>query len=174
MRILRRVACSVALSFSFALVAAAGQQQVAPAAPLPDSAERPSFVNWLNDFRVFATSKGISPATLDRTLTNLEPLPVVIERDRTQAEQTLSVDAYVKRRVTRAIVRTAKTMAAKYGTVLRKIERRYGVPRQILVAVWGLESNFGRFSGLRPTIQAMATLAREGRRGDLFRDQLLA
>ena len=172
MRRVRLFALILALSFSFALAAADGQ--VTPVPPLPASPERPAFADWLTGFRSFAVGQGISASTLDRALTNLEPLPVVIERDRSQAEQTLSVETYVKRRATRAMVRTAKTMLARHATVLRQVEHKYGVSRQVLIAIWGLESNFGRFSGVRPTIQALATLAWEGRRGDMFRDQLLA
>ena len=107
-----------------------------------------------------------------RALDGLTPLPVVVERDRGQAEAVLSIDAYVRRRLTPTIVRRAREMATKHRTVLEKVGTTYGVQPRYLVAVWGLESNFGRFTGVRPTVQALATLAFDGRRGALFRNEL--
>lgn len=135
---------------------------------------RPAFADWLQQFRETALQEGIGAATLDRAFNGLEPLPVVVERDRTQKELILTVQQYVAQRVTRSMVRAARRAAAAHGSLLRRVQRTYGVPGQIVVAVWGLESNFGRFSGVRPTIQALATLAWEGRREALFRQQLLA
>lgn len=117
---------------------------------------------------------GISTGTLDKALNNLEPSPIVIERDRTQRELTLTVRQYVKQRVTRGVIRTARKAKQRHAKLLARVEKKYGVSRDVIVAVWALESNFGRFSGVRPTIQALSTLAWEGRRGRLFRDELLA
>src|SRR5690606_31815487 len=69
-------------------------------------------------------------------------------------------------------VRTARRMMARHRTLLRKVSARYGVDPRILVAIWGLESSFGRFTGTRPTIPVLATLAWDGRRGEFFRNQL--
>ncbi len=110
---------------------------------------------------------------MNAALTNLEPNPTVIERDQSQAEVVLSVDQYLQRRLTRAVVRTGRQMASKHDGVLSRVGAAYGVPPRILVSIWGLESNFGRFSGVRPTIQALATLAWEGRRGPFFRGELM-
>jgi membrane-bound lytic murein transglycosylase B len=96
-----------------------------------------------------------------------------MQRDRTQKEKVLTIDEYIDLRVTPAVVKRAREMTRRHAAVLRKVEEQYGVPRQVIVAVWGLESNFGRFSGMRPTIPALATLAWEGRRATLFRAQLL-
>jgi membrane-bound lytic murein transglycosylase B len=85
----------------------------------------------------------------------------------------LTVDQYIERRLTRAVVRTAQQMATRHRALLSHVADRYGVPPRVIVAVWGLESNFGRFSGVRPTIQALATLAWEGRRGEFFRGELM-
>jgi membrane-bound lytic murein transglycosylase B len=117
--------------------------------------------------------RGLSPEVVDRAFSNLEPSPTVIERDQTQAEIVLTIDQYMQRRLTRPVVRTARQMAAKHRALLSRVSASYGVPSRVLVAVWGLESNFGRFSGVRPTIQALATLAWEGRRGDFFRGELM-
>lgn len=134
---------------------------------------RPLFAEWLKQFRAEAEATGISAATLDRALTGLEPLHIVIERDRTQRELTLSVADYVKQRVTKAMIRNARAAARQHAALLRRVERQYGVPAETVIAVWALESNLGRFSGVRPSIQALSTLAWEGRRGKLFRSELL-
>jgi membrane-bound lytic murein transglycosylase B len=98
---------------------------------------------------------------------------VVVERDRTQAEMVLSVDEYVRRRLTTRFVKAANEHGAAERATLRKVADRYGVQPRFLVAVWGLESNFGRFSGVRPVVQALATLAWEGRRGAFFTNELM-
>ena len=116
--------------------------------------------------------RGISAAVAARALDGLTPLPVVVERDRGQAEAVLSIDDYVRRRITPTTVRRAREMAARHQVILEKVGKAYGVQPRFLVAVWGIESNFGRFTGVRPTVQALATLAYDGRRGTLFRNEL--
>ena len=99
---------------------------------------------------------------------------MVTERDRTQPERTLSLDQYLKRRLDKKMVKTAREMAKRHATLLKKVSADYGVPPSVLVAVWGLESNFGRFSGVRPTIAALATLAYDNRRASMFRQELFS
>lgn len=137
-------------------------------------AERPDFGDWMSSLRQEASSRGVTAATIERALAFDEPLAVVVERDRTQAETILTVDQYVERRLTRALVRTARQRAGTHRSLLRDVSRTYQVPSRYLVAIWGLESNFGRFSGVRPTVHALATLAWDGRRAALFRDELFA
>lgn len=143
----------------------------APATPsTPERADFPTFVALLKEE---ALLRGISPEVVDRALTDLEPNPTVIQRDQSQAEIVLTIEQYIDRRLTRSVVRTARQMATKHRALLARVSREYGVPSRVLVSVWGLESNFGRFSGVRPTIQALATLAWEGRRGEFFRGELM-
>ena len=145
-----------------------------PAVVAPTSAgERVDFPTFVEALRAEALGRGISAETLDRALTGLEASPSVIERDQTQTELVLSVDEYVSRRLTRAVIRTGRQSATKHKPLLQKVTKEYGVPGRYIVAIWGLESNFGRFSGVRPTIQALATLAWEGRRGTFFRGELM-
>ena len=134
---------------------------------------RPSFDAWLAAAREQALARGISEPTVARAFDGLEPLPVVVERDRTQAEAVLTVDEYVRRRLTPRFVRTANERSAAERATLARVGARYGVQPRFLVAVWGLESNFGRFSGVRPVVQALATLAWEGRRGAFFTNELM-
>jgi membrane-bound lytic murein transglycosylase B len=159
------------------LCAAAGARGQTPPPPaqlpgvqLPPPAQ--PFSEWLVALRAEALNRGIREATLARALDGLEPLPVVLERDRSQAEQVLSLDRYIQKHVTRKVVKTAAQRAKEQAALLTKVQAKYGVPRGIVIAIWGLESNFGRFSGVRPTIQALATLAYDPRRAAMFREEL--
>jgi membrane-bound lytic murein transglycosylase B len=166
----RVFAATLVVSALLALPPAAVGQE--PAAP-EHAAGGPPFSEWLAEFRVEALAQGVSEATFDRAFEGVEAQAVIVERDRTQTEKILTVDEYIARRVTPAVVRRARHMTRQHARVLREVEKAYGVPRQVLVAIWALESNFGRFSGVRPTIPALATLAWEGRRAAFFRSELL-
>ena len=135
--------------------------------------ERPAFDDWLQSVRQEALDRGIRPAIVAKAFDGLAPLEVVVERDRNQAETVLTVDDYVRRRLTTRFVRAANEKAAGERRTLARVGQRYGVQPRFLVAVWGMESNFGRFSGVRPVVQALATLAWEGRRGAFFREELM-
>jgi membrane-bound lytic murein transglycosylase B len=165
-----RVVCAAVLIGSLASVPSVNSVAVAVAQPTDP---RPDFPTFVAGVRTDALARGISEATVDRALTGLEPSPSVIERDQTQTEAVLTVDQYLSRRLTRPLVRTARQMAARHDALLRRVSAEYGVPARVIVSIWGLESNFGRFSGVRPTIQALATLAWEGRRGPFFRGELM-
>jgi membrane-bound lytic murein transglycosylase B len=146
-------------------------QSLPPLAPLPSSV--PPFDAWLDELRAEAVARGISTATIEQTLTGLEPVDQVLERDRSQAEFALDIDEYLKRRLTPVTLRTARTMLARHRSLTNKVSAKYSVPGHVLIAVWGLESNFGRFSGVRPTVPTLVTLAYDPRRGPLFRNELL-
>jgi len=152
---------------------AVGVVQPTPPAPVASEPGREDFQTWLIGVRAEAVARGISEATLDAALTDLQPLPVVLERDRAQAELVLSLDEYLKRRLTRAFIRTGREMAVKQREILKRVSTEYGVQAKYLVAIWGVESNYGRFQGVRPIIQALATLAWDGRRGAFFTGELL-
>lgn len=134
---------------------------------------RPPFDDWLAGVRQVALDRGIAPGTVAAAFDGLTPLEVVVQRDRTQAEAVETVDEYVRKRLTPRFVRTANEQARAQRRVLARVAERFAVQPRFLVAVWGLESNFGRFTGTRPVVQALATLAWEGRRGPFFTDELL-
>jgi len=138
-----------------------------------DVSPPPTFADFLADVRAEALSKGISEATLDLALADLTPEPVVVARDRAQPEQTLSLDAYVARRVGARMQATGRAKLAAYHDLLTRVGAAYGVAPAIVVAVWGLESNYGQFTGTYSTIRALATLAYDGRR-PLFRRELIS
>jgi len=134
---------------------------------------RPSFGEWLAAIRTEAIERGIREEIVERALADIqEPLAIVVERDRSQAEVVLSLEAYVQRRITRRMVTMAREMFRQHRDLLDRVGSAYGVSPATIVAIWGLESNFGRFTGVRPTVAALATLAWEGRRSALFRREL--
>ena len=141
-------------------------QQAPTVPPLPAA----SFDEWLSGVRAEALKRGIHEATIDQAFAGLEPLPVVVERDRTQAELVLTLDRYLQRHLTKKVLDTAAAMRRAHADVLAQVQEKYGVPPGTVVAIWGLESNFGRFSGVRPTIQTLATLAYDPRRSAMFRE----
>jgi peptidoglycan lytic transglycosylase B len=146
-------------------------QETLPVVPVEGP---PPFETWLADLRAEALSRGIRSEVVDSALGGLQPIEQILERDRTQAEFVLDLDAYLKRRLTRATVKTASQMYTQHKALLQKIAKTYSVQPQMIVAIWGLESNFGRFSGVRPTIATLATLAYDPRRAPLFRGELFS
>src|SRR6185436_14427568 len=161
------VACLLLIEPAFAQVAVP-----APAAA-PVEEARPEFSEFVAKLKEQALTQGVTPATVEAALTNLEPLEVVVERDRSQPEVELTIDQYVSRRLTRSFVRTAADKQREHRADLAAIAKKYGVSTSVLVAIWGMESNFGRFTGTRPTVQALATLAWEGRRRAFFTTELI-
>ncbi|HUR33390.1 MAG TPA: lytic murein transglycosylase [Vicinamibacterales bacterium] len=148
-------------------------QAPSPTAASSEPAARPAFSEWLEGVRAEAIARGFRQEVVDQALANIdEPMPVVIERDRTQAETVLSIEAYLARQITARRVRTGRDMLARNKATLDKVADRYGVPVKIIGGIWGMESNFGRFSGVRPTIAALATLAWDPRRSTYFRGEL--
>jgi membrane-bound lytic murein transglycosylase B len=148
------------------------QADVAPAA---QDQTRPSFSEWLDEVRVEAIARGLREETVDQALATVgEPLSIVLERDRTQAETVLPLETYIARQLRAPTLRRARQMASRHADLLKRIEERYDVPPQVIMSVWGIESNFGRFTGVRPIIAALATLAWDPRRSTLFRTELFS
>ena len=151
----------------------AAVQEQTPAAEAEAPPVRPPFPEWLNGVREEALARGIGAATVDAAFEGLEPLPVVIERDRGQAEFSFTLDQYIARRLTPLMIRDTRRAYRRHRTLLQRVGRRYRVPPTVIASVWALESNLGRFSGVRSTIAALATLAWDGRR-QFFREELFA
>ena len=133
------------------------------------------FSAWLEVLREDARSAGISEKTLAAALADLEaPEPRVIELDQKQPEMTESLEAYVAARVSPERIAEGRLMLQRYPTWLGRVERKYKVQRRFIVALWGIESNYGRHTGKHPVIPALVTLAYDTRRGEYFRKELLA
>jgi membrane-bound lytic murein transglycosylase B len=145
-----------------------------PAAHAAQTApDRPPFSEWLDALRTEALAAGISAETVDAALATVEaPEEEVVERDRSQPERVRTLEDYVGGWLTPRTVSRARAVADRHASLLQQVSDRYGVPSPVMVAVWGLESNFGRFTGTDPTVAALATLAYDPRRSDLFRREL--
>ncbi|MEZ5733612.1 MAG: lytic murein transglycosylase [Paracoccaceae bacterium] len=132
------------------------------------------FAGWIAGFRNRAMAKGISAATLDRAFKGVAYNPAVIEKDRNQSEFTKALWDYLDSAVSDSRVTNGKAALRKHRRLLDRIEATYGVDKEIVVAIWGLESAYGAVRGDTPLIEALATLAYEGRRGAFFESQLIA
>lgn len=132
------------------------------------------FAPWLQGVRAEAVKSGLPAAAVDRALTGVNFDPQIIRRDRGQGVFQQSFLQFSDRMVSKdRLTRGPKQMAANAG-LLAAIEKKYGVPGEVLVAFWGLETDFGADKGKYPIIQSLATLSYDCRRADFFRPQLIA
>lgn len=131
------------------------------------------FSAWLAEFKQEAIGAEISVATIDNTLQQVELLPDIIELDHSQPEFISPFLEYYYRRVDARKIILGREFLARHDALLSQIETRYGVPKTLLVAFWGMETNFGKNQGDIDTFSALATLAYDGRRAGFFRNQLL-
>ncbi|MGB7322660.1 MAG: lytic murein transglycosylase [Albidovulum sp.] len=132
------------------------------------------FDRWIAAFKGRAQAQGIKSATLDRAFQGIEYNTYVIEKDRNQSEFTKTIWDYLDSAVSDSRVTNGKAALKKNRKLLDKIEARYGVDKEVVVAIWGLESAYGAVRGDTPLIEALATLAFDGRRGKFFESQLIA
>jgi membrane-bound lytic murein transglycosylase B len=137
-------------------------------------AEGQSFAEWLKGLRAEALAQGIRRATLDRALASIAPIPRVIELDQHQPETTLTLAQYIERIVTPQREAEARAHYRDNASLLHEIGARFGVAPRFIVALWGIETDFGRNMGTYKVIPALATLAYDGRRAAFFRGELLA
>jgi membrane-bound lytic murein transglycosylase B len=131
------------------------------------------FDGWLSAFRQDARAQGISSATLDAALSGIVPNERVIELDRRQPEFLQTFSAYLERRVTATQVARGLDQLAQHAALLDAVEQKYGIPKTVLVAFWGLETRYGAVLGNLNVPTSLATLAYDGRRSGFFRSQLL-
>jgi membrane-bound lytic murein transglycosylase B len=121
---------------------------------------------------VEARGRGFSQTLLDEALGGIEPGMRVLESDRSQAELNPGFARYLSTRLTRDTTARGKALAKTHATLLARIEQQFGVQRRFVLAIWGLESRYGRVQGRVPVFQALATLAWDPRRAAFFRGEL--
>lgn len=131
-----------------------------------------NFDTWLADLRAEATAKGISQQAISAGLAGVTLDQSVLSRDRSQKVFSQSFEEFSGRMVPPRLARGSNLMK-QYGSVLFRIEQAYGVPGEVLVAIWGLETDFGANTGKFPTLRALATLAYDCRRAEFFRGELM-
>jgi membrane-bound lytic murein transglycosylase B len=138
------------------------------------SLAKQSFNMWLKDFKVKAAKNGISERTISAALSNLSPNPKVIELDRNQPNVKWTFAKYRERIVHPDRIKKGQEAYKNNITALKNTESLYGVPAEIIVALWGVESNYGATMGDFDVIRSLATLAWDGRREKLFTEELMA
>ncbi|KPP93108.1 MAG: membrane-bound lytic murein transglycosylase B [Rhodobacteraceae bacterium HLUCCA08] len=163
----------------------------APAQPLaPDASHRPqardpdlliaqgtanaAFDRWIEGFRARALARGIEPALFDAAFAGIRYNADVIARDRNQAEFSKALWEYLDTAVSDIRVSNGRDAFARHAELLARIEADHGVEAEIVTAIWGLESAYGAVRGDTHVVEAMATLAHDGRRRDFFEGQLMA
>jgi membrane-bound lytic murein transglycosylase B len=135
--------------------------------------QQPSFEAWLDSFRKEAFGSGISQKTLDAAFSGLEPIPQVIELDRSQSEFKLTLKEYLHRVVSEDRITTGRKKLKENHPLLNRVALRYGLQPRFLVALWGIETDFGSSSGSFPVIDSLVTLAYDSRRSSSFRKELI-
>jgi lytic murein transglycosylase len=135
--------------------------------------QRDNFENWLDAFKQEASAQGLSQRTIAFALNGVAYDPAVIAHDRSQSVFQQSFEQFSGRAVSPSRLRKGANMLKRYGSILERIEERYGVPGPVLVAIWGLESDYGVNQGKFSTIRSLATLAFDCRRSEKFRTELL-
>ncbi|RED51080.1 lytic murein transglycosylase [Aestuariispira insulae] len=132
-----------------------------------------AFEDWVSRFKSEAIKAGISQATLDRAFKDLKPVPKVLEYDRKQPEFTRTLWVYLNNGVSEARIKRGRELLVKHASLLDKVYKQYGVQPRFLVAFWGLETNFGDYTGGFPVVDALATLAHDPRRSEFFQGELI-
>ena len=172
-------------ALSACLMAVACAVAPKPAPPVPPRAAIPiappqfnsgdsRFDAFLMQARKEALAEGVAPATFDRATAGLRPIPEIMNMNANQPEFARPVWAYLDTAVSARRVRDAQVMLDRYGAVLDRIEAQSGVPKEILVAIWGIETDYGAATGSYPLFAALATLAYSGPRADYARPEFLA
>jgi membrane-bound lytic murein transglycosylase B len=133
-----------------------------------------AFSQFLDDLRPRALKSGISASLYDRTVAGLTPDPRVKKLSRRQPEFNTPIWQYINKRVSPIRIATGRKMKAKHAARLAAIEARFGVDRHILLAIWGMETNYGSYKGKMSIIRSLATMGFEGRRARFGRTQLIA
>ena len=131
-----------------------------------------NFTAWLDEFKAEAAGKGVSAAAIASGLGGVTLDQAVLSRDRSQKVFSQTFEEFSGRMVPPRLTRGA-SMLKQYGSVLSRIEQTYGVPGEVLVAIWGLETDYGANIGKFPTIRSLVTLAYDCRRTEMFRAELI-
>ncbi|MEP1767177.1 MAG: lytic murein transglycosylase [Sulfitobacter sp.] len=130
--------------------------------------------SWITEFRPKALQAGITAQIFDSSMAHVTYAPKVVHRDRNQSEFTKTIWEYLKTAVSDLRVRNGKAALKSQEKALRAIEAQYGVPAEVVTAIWGLESAYGTFRGGDSVLNSMASLAYDARRAAFFEGQVIA
>jgi len=132
------------------------------------------FNSFLAGLRRDALAQGIRPGTVDLAFRYIQFLPKVIELDQRQPDHVLTFAEFITKVVNPQRIEDARRNAGENWGLLQRVHQRYGVQPRFIVALWGVESDFGKTQGSYSVPAALATLAYEGRRGPMFRGELMS
>lgn len=132
-----------------------------------------SFAAWRAELKAEALAAGVSAATFDHAFQDVRPNPDVLAKDSVQPEYTRPVWAYLDSAVSPKNIATGQQRLSENAAALRRATKAYGIPPQIVIAIWGLESRYGETTGGYNVIEALATLAYDSRRPEVFRRNLI-
>ena len=132
------------------------------------------FPEWLQQFKADAVASGLKADVVDSALAGIEPDRTIIQRDRAQQSFAMDFLSFSAKKVVPYRLSKGRTLIQSNAKLFRHLESEYGVPAEILVALWGLETDFGAVQGDTPTLRALTTLAWDCRRPEKFRTELLA
>lgn len=141
--------------------------------PQTVKADAADFDRWLQDLKVEALTSGISEDIFSRAMKDITFKPKVVSLDRNQPETRKTLDMYLERAVSQHRTDYGRNMLAKHEKLLAEISTHYKVQPRFIIALWGIETSFGRYTGGFRVTEALATLAYDGRRAAFFRKELL-
>lgn len=147
----------------------------ASASANPDAPQDPAAFNaWVSDFRQRAAAEGIDTATLAEAFDRASYQPRILELDRSQPEFTRQIWSYLDTAVSSTRISNGRERLAANRATADAVTQQYGVPGEVIVAIWGIESNYGSNFGDFETIDALSTLGFDGRRQSFARGELMA
>jgi membrane-bound lytic murein transglycosylase B len=135
--------------------------------------EEGSFDDWIAHIKQLAKEKGISDETLSVSFENIERIERVIELDRKQPEFTLTLNEYLNNTVTKGRMNKGKKFYDEHNNLLKIISNEFKVQPRFILALWGIETSFGKFTGSFNVIKSLSTLSHDLRRRDFFTDELI-
>ncbi len=136
-------------------------------------ADEADFTNWLTNFKAEVVRQGIAPNVADAALNGLEPDPSVIELDQKQPENKVTLEKYLHNTINARRIKKGREILAQYAVPLQQISQRHGVQPKYIVALYGIESDYGQHPGNFSVVRSLATLAYEGRRAEFFSKELI-
>ena len=173
MQLLVKAALAAAAFTLMAAPSAQARHHHHPKAQAPTSPQDIKFAQFIQDFRVTALAAGITPATYDLAMNGLQRANSIESLNASQPEFVKPIWNYLDSAVSRTRISDGQHRLADNAGVLSTIEAKYGVPREILVSIWGNETDYGRGAGEFNIFQALATLAYDGPRADFGKTELL-
>jgi len=133
----------------------------------------PSFNDWLKNFNIYALKKNISKETLDKTMSSVTFLPKVIKYDRFQPEFYENTENYILKRTSKKKIKKGNILYKQNKNFINSIDKKFSVEKELLLALMGIETNFGTYVGKMDILSSLATLSYDKRRSNFFTNELI-